>query len=107
MTDRTGERRWYIVGCYLVPGDDTTVWDVEAAMVERPRRTELIAAGDFNMDLDKTGGQGQDKEIVATVATEGLEYLAGQFLPRWQAWYNDRRTWAVVRQRRVVRYRTD
>ena len=49
----TGERRWYIVGCYLVPGDNTTIWDVEAAMAERPRAEELIVAGDFNVDLEK------------------------------------------------------
>ena len=24
----TGGRRWYIVGCYLAPGDDTTIQDV-------------------------------------------------------------------------------
>ena len=28
----TGERHWYIVGCYLAPGDRTTIRGVEAAM---------------------------------------------------------------------------
>ena len=77
----TGDRRWYIVGYYLAPDDRTTVRDVEAAMSERPRGTELIVAGDFNVDLDKTGGRGRDKEIAATVATAGLKYPVGDFLP--------------------------
>ena len=29
-----GERRWYIVGCYLAPGDRTTIRYVEAAMAD-------------------------------------------------------------------------
>ena len=77
----TGERRWYIVGCYLAPGNGTKIRDVEAEMAERPRVTELIVAGDFNVDLDKTGGRGRDKEIAATLATAGLKYPVGDFLP--------------------------
>ena len=51
----TRERRWYIFGCYLAPGDDTTIRDVEEAMVERPRGTYLIVADNFNVGLEKTG----------------------------------------------------
>ena len=53
----TGDRRWYIVGCYLAPFNNTMIWYVEAAMVEWPRGADLIFAGDLNMDLDRTGGQ--------------------------------------------------
>ena len=77
----TGERRWYIVGCYMAPGDRETIRDVEVAMAERPMGTELIVAGNLNVDLDKAGVQGWDEEIMATVATAGLEDLAGHFLP--------------------------
>ena len=38
----TRERQWYIVGCYLAPGDDITIRDVKAEMAERPRGAELI-----------------------------------------------------------------
>ena len=41
----TGKRRWYIVGCYLVPGDGTTIIDMEVAMAEETRGAELIVAG--------------------------------------------------------------
>ena len=103
----TGERRWYIVRCYLAPGNDTTIRDVEAAMTERPRGTELIVAGDFNVDLEKTGGWVRDKEIALATATAGLKYLAGKLLLQRWAWCKDRRTWVVVRQERVVRSHMD
>ena len=51
----TGERRWYIVGFYLAPGNNTMIWYVEAAMVEWPRGADLIFAGDINVDLERTG----------------------------------------------------
>ena len=35
----TRERLWYVVGCYLAPGDGTTIRDVEVEMAERPRGT--------------------------------------------------------------------
>ena len=57
------------------------IWDVEAVMAERPRGTELIVTVDFNVNLDNTGSQGRDEEITVTVATEGLEDVAGRFLP--------------------------
>ena len=47
----TGKRRWYIVGCYLVPGDRVIIWNMEEAMTERTRGEELIVAGGFNLDL--------------------------------------------------------
>ena len=53
----TGKRRWYIVGCYLVPGDGTTIKDIEAAMAEYPRGADLIVAGDLNVELGKAGSR--------------------------------------------------
>ena len=64
----TGERQWYILGCYLAPGDDKTLWDMEAAMADRTNRAELIVVGFFNVDFKKTGGWGRDEEIMVVVA---------------------------------------
>ena len=50
-----GYRRWYIVGCYLAPFDNTRIWYVEAAMVEWPRGADLIFAGYLNVDLERMG----------------------------------------------------
>ena len=76
-------------------------------MAERPRGKELVVAGDLNVDLKKAGGRGRDEDIAVAVATEGLENIAGQYLPIRRAWCRDRRTWAAVRQGRVVRSLTD
>ena len=77
----TGKRRWYISGCYLVPGNDTMIQDVEAAMVERQRGAELIVTGEFKVDLEKTGVRGLDENIAAVVVTAGLEDMAGYLFP--------------------------
>ena len=67
---------------------------------------ELIVAGKFNLDLEKTGGQGWGEEITEAVETAVQEDLAGNFLPRQRAWCNYRRTWAMVRQGKGVWYQT-
>ena len=102
-----GERLWYIVGYYLSPGDGTTIWYMEAAMADRPRGAELIVAGNFNMYQENTGGWGWDKEITEAVIKERLEDIQGHFLPQRQVWCKERSTWAMVKQGRAVRSRTD
>ena len=72
-----GERRYYIVGSYLAPGDGTTIQDMEA-INKGPRGTWLIAAADFNVNLERKGGRGRDKEIAAVLATAGLEDIFGE-----------------------------
>ena len=59
-----------------MPGEGVTVRYVEAVMKERPRRSELIVAGDFNVDMEGTDGWGQDEKIAAAIATVGLEDLS-------------------------------
>ena len=72
----TGERRWYIFGCYLASGDRITIWDVEAAMKKCPRGAELIVAGDLNADLERTVVRVRDKYIALVVKTAGLEDIS-------------------------------
>ena len=57
----TGERRWYIFGWYLAPGDGTTIQDVEVVIVEWPRRADMILKGDFNMHPESMGGWVRDE----------------------------------------------
>ena len=76
----TGERRWYIFGCYLTSGDGTDIQYVEAGLAERPKGKELIFSGKFNVDLEKMGGRGQDKEIAVAVETTGIENVTENFL---------------------------
>ena len=69
----TGDRCLYIIGCYLLPGDGATIRDVEAAMSEQPRGTDLIITGNLNVDLEGMGEQGRDKDILVVVATARME----------------------------------
>ena len=47
----TGERRWYIVRCYLTPDSTSTIESFVSALKERPWGAELLVAGDFNLKL--------------------------------------------------------
>ena len=73
--------------------------------MESSRGTELIVAGDFNVELDKMSGRGWNEEIVAAVAMAGLGDLLGHLLLRQRVWCKVWMTWAVVTQGRVVRSR--
>ena len=48
----TGARRWYIIGCYLAPDATETIERVVTALVDRPKGTALIVAGDLSTDLE-------------------------------------------------------
>ena len=96
----TGERRWYIVKCYLAPGDGAPICGVEAALVERPKGTELVVVGDLNVNIERTGELGRDEKITAAVATVRLEDLLVHLLLRQIACTRYWRTWAVVIQER-------
>ena len=47
----TGERQWYIVGCYLAPNDTLTIEIFIAGLKERPWGAKLLVTGDFNVLL--------------------------------------------------------
>ena len=82
----TGERRWYIVGCYLAPDDTLTIESVVVALKERPRGARLLVAGDFNVNLAEPEGDRRGEDIAAAMATEGLEYMLAHFLLLRSSW---------------------
>ena len=47
----TGERRWYIIGCYLATNNTLTIESIVTALKERPQGLELLAAGELNPNL--------------------------------------------------------
>ena len=55
------------------------IWDVEAAVNDRPQGAEFIVAGYLNVDLGRTEGGGQDEEIAVVVETTRLEDLLVHF----------------------------
>ena len=78
----TGERQWYIVGCYLAPYDTLTMERVVEALWSRPRGVKLLVAGDFNVNLTTPEGDRRAEDIATTLATKGLEDMAKHFLPQ-------------------------
>ena len=98
----TGEHWWYIVGFYLAPNDTSTIESVVAALVGRPRGTELLVAGGFNVKLSKPESDRRGEDIAAALAMEGLEDMLVQFLPHRRSWCQDRRTWSIIWDGREV-----
>ena len=68
----TGERRWYIVGCYLAPDDTLMIESIVSALKEKYQGAKLLATGYFNTKLLKPEGDWREEEIAATLAAEGL-----------------------------------
>ena len=77
------------------------------ALGDQPRGTILVVAGDFNTDLGETEIDGRGTEIVAALTEAGVEDMTAHFLPRKRRWGRERRTWSMVRERKVIRSRTD
>ena len=96
----TGARRWYIIGCYLAPDNTSTIERVVAALKDRPKGTALVVSGDLNTALE-------DPEIAAAMTAAGVEYITAHFLPQRRRWGQERRTWSMVREGKVVWSRTD
>ena len=84
-----------------------TIRDVEVAINEQARGAELIAAGYLNVDLERTDERVRDEKILAAVVTAGLDDILAHFLLPRRTWYGYSWTWAMMRQGRVVRSRTD
>ena len=87
-----GERRWYIVGCYLSPEGTSTIESVIAALKERPRGLGLVVTGDFNANLENPEGDQSEDEIAVALTMVGLEDIPAHLLPRRRPWCQDGRT---------------
>ena len=46
-----GNCQWYIVGCYLIPNNTSTIESVVFVLKKQPHGSELLVAGDFNVKL--------------------------------------------------------
>ena len=51
-----GNRRWFIVGCYLAPENASTIEDVVVDISQRPQGSAVLVVGDFNTNLAATEG---------------------------------------------------
>ena len=93
---------WFIVGCYLAPKNTATTNSVVVAIGQHPYRAALLVAGCFNTDITVKDGNSCGSEIVAAIATAGLEDVSAHFLPHCKSWARDGRTWYVLHQWREV-----
>ena len=66
----TGAQRWYIVGCYLAPDNNSMMERVAEALRERPKGAELLVAGYLNINFAAPEGDRREEDIAATLATE-------------------------------------
>ena len=92
----TGERQWYIIGCYLSPDNNSTIDSVVAALKERPQVLELLVTGGLNTNLENLEGDQREKEIEAELTMAGLEDMSAHFIPRWRPWFRYGRMWRMV-----------
>ena len=77
----TGERQWYIIGCYLDPENALTIESVVAVLIELVRGAKLIMAGGVNSHIAHPEEAGRVEEITVDLASTGLEDMLGHFLP--------------------------
>ena len=103
----TGERRWYIISCFLAPNDTLKIENAAAALKDLPRGAKVLVAGDLNANLDQTEGYQTEKEIAATLTATILKGMPSHFLMRWSPQFWDGKTWSMVQLGREVRYQTD
>ena len=82
----TGERRWYIIECYLAPDATLTIENVFTTLKERPRGAALLVAGDLNTKLAEPENDQRGTDIAAALTAEGLEYMSAHFIPRRHTW---------------------
>ena len=75
-----GERRWYIIICYLATDDTSTIDSPVIALREHPQGSELLVVGEFNYDLARAKEAGWYKEIATALKETGLEDMSAHFI---------------------------
>ena len=58
----------------------------------KPPGSELMVAGDFNVDILEPEGR-RAENIATDLETAGVEDMAQHFMPHRRRWCRDRRTW--------------
>ena len=77
----SGERRWFVVGCYFPPDSTSTIESVEFSTGQSPKGVALLVSRDFNYDLAVPEGKTQEEYIMAELASAGLDDMPENFLP--------------------------
>ena len=99
------QKVWKEVPNKDVPKNAKIVNSTRACVIHPNFVTSITCKTDTNLAAPEGGRREED--IAATIATEGLEDMAQNLLPRERRWFRDRRTWGMLRKGREVRSRTD
>ena len=106
----TAEVRWFVVGCYIPPSDDSALDDIRGAVQHAPEGCQLLVLGDLNVNL--SAGQTERDAAVADFADgEDLVDLSRHFRVRKAPGNKGRDigrwTWRMKREGRVIRSQPD
>ena len=61
----TRQQRCHVEGCYIAPGDASTIEDAVAAIIRQPRGDDLLMAEDSNTNLAEPEGTTCAEEVAA------------------------------------------
>jgi exonuclease III len=100
----TGTKKYPIIGTYIPPHDTTTLYYIAQAC-ERFTGQSIILLGDINIDLRKQTPTNRDTEIMALLATLGLEDMSTHFLQRKK--FRHGNTWQMGREGNIIQSRCD
>jgi exonuclease III len=79
----TGTRQYPLVGAYIPPDGTTTLAFISEAANQFPGKP-IILMGDINVDIRTTTPTTRDTEIMAFIASLGLEDMSKHFIQRKQ-----------------------
>jgi exonuclease III len=100
----TGLRQYPVIGAYIPPGDTTTLAFISEASNRFPGQPILLM-GDINVDLRTNAPSTRDTEIMAFLATLGLEDMAMHFTQRKN--FRHGNTWSMEREGTLLQSRCD
>jgi exonuclease III len=99
----TGQRRFFVIA-YIPPTDTMTLQHIHLAC-GRFADEPMILMGDLNVDLYGTSPDDRATEIIALIASIGLEDMSSHFLQR--TGYHHGETWHMLRNGQLISSRCD
>ena len=69
----TRRKRWFIDGCYILPGSVAETEHITKALCHCPDGLELILVGDLNVNLSQPEGRESKKYLAIIMVVEEIE----------------------------------
>ena len=77
----SGERHWFVLGCYLTLDDASIIKSIVSDIGQRPQGAAFMVPGDANADLAAPEGNSHEEDITDALVSDILEYKLSHFLP--------------------------